>query len=405
MMKKPILLITLVLFTWACKKETPQTIEMIEFMGQTNASLPRLEKGADENIYLSWVEKNGDKSTLLYSQLWEEAWSVPTVISSGNNWFVNWADFPSLVVNKQQMGAHWLQKSKEGTYDYDVKVSFSADRGQTWGTSFTAHKDGVAAEHGFVSMLPMENENTFITWLDGRNTKSEGHGTDTHGGHGEAGAMTLRAGIFNPQGNTIDEWELDDRVCDCCQTAAALTDNGPIVVYRDRSETEIRDMSIVRWVNGEWTPPTNIAIEMWEMPGCPVNGPAVIANGQNVAVTWFTAKNGFPQVKIAFSQDAGASFTDATVVSEGATIGRLGLTDLANGNVAVSWMDNQNDLALIMLAEYDQKGMLLKRVKVAESKASRSSGFPVITSLGNTVYMAWTEVNEETVVKTAKINF
>ena len=389
----------------ACKKEIPQTIEMINFSGQRNSSLPRLEKGADDKIYLSWVEKNGEKSTLQYSQLWEDSWSVPTTIASGNNWFVNWADFPSLVVNKQQMGAHWLQKSKEGTYDYDIQVSFSADNGKTWKPSFTPHNDGVAAEHGFVSMLPMQNENTFITWLDGRNTKGEGHGEDTHGGHGEAGAMTLRAGIFNPEGNKIDEWELDDRVCDCCQTAAANTDNGPIVVYRDRSETEIRDMSIVRWVNGEWTAPTNIAIEMWEMPGCPVNGPAVTANGQNVAVTWFTAKNGFPQVKIAFSDNGGASFSEATVVSEGSTIGRLGITSLANGHAAISWMDSQNDLAAIMVAEYDAMGTLINKLKVAESKASRASGFPVITSIDNTIYMAWTEVNEETVVKTAKINF
>ena len=72
----------------------------------------------------------------------------------------------------------------------------------------------------------------FATWLDGRNTKTSGH---DHSQMEHSGAMTLRAGVFDSNGSTIDEWELDNMTCDCCQTAAAMTPNGPVVVYRDRS--------------------------------------------------------------------------------------------------------------------------------------------------------------------------
>ena len=44
--------------------------------------------------------------------------------------------------------------------------------------------------------------------------------------------------------------ELDPKVCDCCQTAAAVTDDGPVVVYRNRSDQELRDISAIsppRW--------------------------------------------------------------------------------------------------------------------------------------------------------------
>ena len=150
------------------------------------------------------------------------------------------------------MAAHWLQKSDQGTYDYDIRMVQSSNRGATWGESIVVHNDGVAAEHGFVSMLPMDNKDIFITWLDGRNTKGSDHESGEHGGEG---AMTLRGAIFDAQGNAKARWELDNRICDCCQTSAAMTSNGPVVVYRDRSETEIRDMSIVRYVNGKWTPP------------------------------------------------------------------------------------------------------------------------------------------------------
>ena len=57
-----------------------------------------------------------------------------------------------------------------------------------------------------------------------------------------------------------------------------------------------------------------------------------------------------------------------------------------------------------MVAAYDARGTLLKKVQVAETSAARASGFPVITSNGNEVYMAWTETNEIPKVKTAKIN-
>ena len=39
---------------------------------------------------------------------------------------------------------------------------------------------------------------------------------------------------------------LDARACDCCQTDAAMTSAGPVVVYRNRTEEEIRDIYIAR---------------------------------------------------------------------------------------------------------------------------------------------------------------
>lgn len=401
-MKKTFLFLITLMACLSCSQEKPQAIEPVISPSGDNSSLPRLVTSTSGDVYLSWVEKGADKSSeLFYAKLSDDAWGDPRSVAKGSNWFVNWADFPSLMVNNEQMAAHWLQKSDQGTYDYDVRVSFSSNAGKTWNESIVPHKDGVPAEHGFVSMLPMEDGKTFITWLDGRNTKTEGHG---EGGHGGSGAMTLRAGIFDRDGSTLNEWELDDRICDCCQTGAAMTDQGPVVVYRDRSENEIRDMSVVRLTDDGWTEPMPLAVELWEMPGCPVNGPAIAAVGDHVASAWFTAKGGFAQVKVAFSTDAGATFGTPRVVSEGITNGRVGITYLENGTVAVSWMDSKDDQALVMVANYDEQGTLLKKMQVAQTSASRASGFPVITSRGNEVFMAWTETAEITKVKTAKIN-
>ncbi len=183
-----------------------------------------------------------------------------------------------------------------------------------------------------------------------------------------------------------------------------MTDNGPIVVYRNRSEEEIRDMAIVRYVNGEWTAPQIINADDWKIAGCPVNGPSITSSGQNTAVAWFTASGGVPTVKLAISTDAGATFSAPIVVSEKITSGRVGATMLPDQTVLVSYMETKNDAAQIMLAQYNQKGELLQKMEVAKSSSSRSSGFPVLTSNKEDVYVSWTEIGETSIVRTAKVN-
>ena len=83
---------------------------------------PNLFVSEEGNIYLSWIEYVNDTTdALMFSKIENDVWLAPTEIARGSDWFVNWADFPSLVVyknNEQHMAAHWLQKRAEGTYDY-----------------------------------------------------------------------------------------------------------------------------------------------------------------------------------------------------------------------------------------------------------------------------------------------
>ncbi|MFT7149706.1 MAG: hypothetical protein ACI82Q_001566 [Nonlabens sp.] len=403
MKKINLILMALALTLMACQTEKTPTYDLLEIESpaKTGSEEPNLFTDSNGDVYLSWIEKQGNMAKLNFSKLEGAAWSSSNQISEGDNWFVNWADFPSLIVNNEIMAAHWLQKSNEGSYDYDVRMVMSSNSGKDWNESFVPHTDGVSAEHGFVSMLPMKNNQVFATWLDGRNTKGEEHAEGGHGG----GAMTLRAAIFDKDGKVVNEWELDDRVCDCCQTSAAMTANGPVVVYRNRTEAEIRDMAIVRLIDGQWTKPEIIHADDWNIAGCPVNGPSIAADDKSVAVTWFTASGGNPMVKLAFSTDAGKSFSAPITISEGTTNGRVGTTMLPDGSVAISWMETVDDNTAIMLAHYDFSGSLLKKMEVAKSSSSRRSGFPVITSSSNTVYLAWTQTGDSKLVNTAKIDF
>ena len=370
-------------------------VELLSSPAAENSSLSRVVSDESGNLYLSWVTQAEGSAGLYYSTLKETRWSKPQLVRRGEDWFINWADFPVLSVSAENKAAHWLRMSAEGTYDYDIDARFYDARTDSWSDTITPHKDGVSAEHGFVSMLPVGNGNTLMSWLDGRNTKTEA-------GYGE---MTLRAGIFSARGETLSEWELDARVCDCCQTSAAMSAAGPIIVYRDRSAEEIRDIYVTRYVNGDWTPPVAIHDDQWEIAGCPVNGPSVAAQGNFVAVGWFTAKDDSPKVQLALSTDSGEHFSAPILVSGPDTIGRIDTAILANGQVAVSWLDTKDETAELTVSRFSAGGSLIDTTVVAGMSASRRSGFPIIETIGDDLFVTWTDISEGPEVRVARIDF
>ena len=367
------------------------------------SATPNLFVSESGQVYLSWVEYLNDTTDALkYATLEQASWSTPQTIATGSDWFVNWADFPSFVGYKdggQTLAAHWLQKSNSGTYDYDVHIAQSLDAGKTWQPSFIPHRDSIAAEHGFVSMLPLSKNRIFATWLDGRNTKGEGH--DDGGGHGHHGSMTLRSALFDKAGNLYEETELDNRICDCCQTSAALTDKGVIIAYRDRSEDEIRDISVVRQVNGQWTKPTRVFADNWRIAGCPVNGPAIKANGAFVAIAWYSMPKEEAEIKIAFSEDSGATFQTPIRIDNGNPLGRIAIELLSDNMALVSWLENTDENAEIRAIKVNTKGKIGNDFLVSKTDAARDSGFPVMVKSGNQIIFAWTHVDDLTHIKTA----
>ena len=371
------------------------SVRHLETPAPSNSSLSRVVADESGRIFLSWVNRNEEVASLVYAQLTEDSWSEPQTISQGDDWFVNWADFPMLSVNQGNKAAHWLKMSAEGPYDYDISAKFFNADQQGWSEQRIIHTDGVSAEHGFVSMLPVAGDRTLISWLDGRNTRSSG----------DFGAMTLRAGVFDSTGLTIDEWELDARVCECCQTSSAMTVAGPIVVYRNRSPQEIRDIYFTRYVDGAWTAPQAVHNDDWRIAGCPVNGPAVAARDNQVAIVWFTAKDDSPAVKLALSDDGGIGFSEPVLVAGPQTIGRVDAAILDSGRIVVSWLETAQDDARIMLSLFSHEGRLVSSTEVAATSASRRSGFPVIAEKGESIYVTWTDISEAPQVNLARVDF
>ena len=361
---------------------------------------PELSVTPDGQIIMSWVEKVTEKRAALRFAIRDGAgWSEPRTIAEGDNWFVNWADFPSAIALKDgTLAAHWLVKSGPGTYAYDVNLALSKDGGKTWSKPIIPHTDGTQTEHGFVSLLPLADERLGTVWVDGRALKDMKVEEDD----GPLPvSMALRFAAIDSEGKVSDEAVLDERICECCQTSAAMTAEGAIAVYRDRSESEVRDIYVVRQVNEKWSAPRPVYVDGWEMTACPVNGPSIAADGQRVAVAWYTEANDQPRVKIAFSNDAGKTFGNPVQVDDGSPIGRVDMLLLADGSALVVWMSGTAEKGVTKVRRVHSDGTLDAVSIVAETNIVRSSGFPRIARMGNEVVFAWTVFGKPSLVSMA----
>jgi hypothetical protein len=138
-----------------------------------------------------------------------------------------------------------------------------------------------------------------------------------------------------------------------------------------------------------------VAIDDWRIEGCPVNGPEVAADGNSVAVVWYTAGGSGPKVQIAFSSDAGQSFGPAQVVDSGRPLGRVDLVRDKTGGVIVSWLEGGDEQAEIRLRRFAADGVGGEPIVVARASPSRASGVPRLERVGDDLYLAWVDIEGE----------
>lgn len=288
--------------------------------------------------------------------------SAPREIAKGNL-LVNRADFPAIAVSGKTMVAQWSTRNGHGAM---VHIARSADGGATWTSARTPHPN-VVSEFGFVSLTAAGE----AVWLDGRNLK---------GGVEGEGEMELHFASLPFARETV----LDRRVCDCCQTAMAVTSSGPVVAYRDRSSDEVRDIAVVRRTSSGWTAPKLVHADGWKMPGCPVNGPQLDASGKRVALAWFTAAHQQPRVYAAFSDDAGATFSAPLRVDIGKPAGRVDVALLGDGSAAVTWVEQRGEKTILFA-----RRVARARAPGAPVELGEARGFPRVAVWKENVGVVW----------------
>lgn len=341
---------------------------------------------ASDGVLATWLEPSDKARTahrLRMSKLVGTTWSPPVTITEGPNIVANWADVPSVAVQANgTLVAHWAEKVESPVaHAYDVVLARSTDGGATWRRLGNPHGDGTAAEHGFVSLLP-DGDGVLAIWLDGRASANGG-----------TGPTMLRASRIT---ETIGaEQVIEDRVCDCCSTSAATTQAGPIVAYRDRDAGELRDPWIVRRTKEGWSSPSAVHRDRWQIAGCPVNGPMIVANGLDVVTAWYTLADQRATVRVSFSRDGGATFAAPIEVDAPAgaraPVGRVDVVIDQAGEAIVSWMASERDDGQLFVRRIARDGGRGRELAIAAIPAARDGGFPRMEISGADVVIAWTD--------------
>ena len=343
--------------------------------------------GTDKGFIMIWYE--GDKH-LVMSEFTGENWIPKDTVVSSERFFKNWADLPQIFhIGGDTIALSWLEMSGEKTYDYNVKVAMSVDRGKTWSDPVIPHRDGTKGEHGFVSFFKYLGK-TGIIWLDSRAIMANDYNLSPKG-------MRLYMSTINSSGNLGPEIMLDDMVCECCPTSAVNTIEGPLIAYRDRSIDEVRNIQLSLINDTRLQYP--VSEDGWIIPGCPVNGPKMAVNGDKVAIVWYTAPNYESKVNMAFSKDGGLSFGTPIKIDNGYAIGRVDVIWLDKENVIVSWIEDKSGNGELILkslnAEY---GSVLFQTSFPIN-SGRGSGYPKLAKTNDQIFITWTKTGKKTVIR------
>ncbi len=335
-------------------------------------------------VALTWIE--GTKVRL--ARLEHDRWSKPITIAESDKLVANWADFPSLLRNGRQTLLHFPEGSGTEKYAYDVELALSKD-GTRFARIGASHDDGTPTEHGFASILA-ERDGFRLFWLDGRMMAQDG-------------PMQLRSALL--RGGKVQPSEvLDERVCECCQTSAAITEAGPFIVYRDRSPEEIRNIAIVRKTTSGWSKPSLVHDDKWKMPGCPVNGPAADAKGKRAVVAWFTGAD-LGHVRIAFSNDSANSFVTHEVHDdpEASPLGRVDVVLVEDGAIVSYLVGDDEATARILYRHIGFEGARGPPHTVARTSPARASGFSRMVRSGDDLVFFWTQIGPPSSIRGQKI--
>jgi len=372
----------------------PLRIEPVTLGASEPSLAPQLTVTGDRAL-VSWLETQGRTSLLKFAERTPSGWSEPRTAASGDDWFTSPADVPSVLrLEDGTLVAQWLQTTDEHLEAYDVRLAFSKDEGRTWSAPTSPHHDGTKTQHGFASLFQTPGGGLGLVWLDGRAVDPD---PDKHKDN-----MSLRAASFDRDGKEIHETAVDERVCDCCPTAIAITADGPIAAFRDRSTDEVRDISVARLIKDQWTPSQTVHADGWQIDACPVNGPAMSARGREVAVAWMTGKDDRGRAFAAFSNDAGATFGAPIRLDDAASQGRVGIALTDDGSAVASWIELANQRGQLQVRRINSSGERGPAQTVAGAGAERTSGYPRLTRRGDELLLAWTQTSDgRSTVRTA----
>ena len=235
----------------------------------------------------------------------------------------------------------------------------------------------------------------YAAWLDGRDR-----------GKGRPGAAALYIARSTDHGASFEKSvrvSLD--VCPCCRPSIATTDENTIhVSWRAVLDGDVRDTVVATSHDGgkTWGKPVRVAEDDWRINGCPHSGASLAMLGQRLFVAWHTVRDHASAVYLAWSDDAGKTFSKRLSVTDGVLDANHPYLQAAEGKVGVVFQgrrtqENQGWGKMnAWYREVNAAGQLSPLVLIGHAEGSVS--YPtLIYEQPDHVFVAWTESTEDAI--------
>lgn len=340
----------------------------------------------DGSTVLTWLEPENDKTAALRYSFWRDGrWSTSSTIVAAQPFSRHPSEAPGVIaLSKTNLIAYWSQKpptERIPTQEVDVYFSVSTDQGLHWTAPILANVAGTGEESSYPSAAPVDSTHAALIWLDGSNWRKQKR-------------VTLMTRSVQSDGTMTDAAIIDPDTCTCCPTSMVNTNSGLLAAYRGHTSENIRDISLLQNVQGRWSQPRIVHADNWHFAGCPVNGPHLDVHGTTVALTWFSAPQDQPEVKVAFSDDGGSKFTAPMRIDEGNVIGRAQVVLLPGRSALAFWVENKSGTTRLLGRRVHDGGTLEPSFEVVRGTGL---GYPHAVRSAKGAVVTWAAEYSKTV--------
>jgi len=348
---------------------------------------PRVTAMAGGSVILSWLEPNEDGTAALQFSLRRDgAWSQTVTIAGRLLFSRDRASAPGVIaLSSRNLIAYWSQKpaNKERSANaIELFMAVSTDGGGHWSSPALVNRSAAqpGEDNGYASAAALNDTDAVFIWLDGRNWEKDKR-------------VQLMSRTVCADGTMSGVSLLDPDTCTCCSTALVRTCSGLLAAYRGHTPENIRDISLIQ-NRGAWFQPRIAHPDRWHIEACPVNGPHLDTDGARTALIWFSAPQDQPAVKLAFSEDGGATFTPPLRIDTGNALGRAQVMVLPNQSALAFWLENKAGTATL-LARHIRNNAL--RDEPFELARGGNIGYPHVARARDGISLTWPEKDTESV--------
>lgn len=266
---------------------------------------PTVQIDEESRLSMSWMVEEHDVRKVYFARQTVPGGPMgPSVPIHGPSETPYWRqESPAVVVDGDHVYVTWAkahpQATPETPFSSELRLSRSADGGQTFAPSIRVNDDDTVINHTFDALHRASDGNLYFSWIDGREGKKD---PATFVAHSPDRGHTVTANV-----------KVDESTCVCCRTALASAPDGTLYVAWRKVLGDVREVVVARSDDGGQTFSSSAIVghDEWVFPSCP-HRPASMGVDQQgrLYIAWYTeGADETPAVYFAYSDDRGRSFS------------------------------------------------------------------------------------------------